>query len=65
VESSPEQTEVAYPVLLSLSVGVGSLALILAVVAVVLLLKNKGSYTQRRYRSNWESSGAEGDTVEP
>jgi hypothetical protein len=65
VESSPESTETAPSLLLSWSIGLGSLALVLAVVAVVLLLKNQGTFTHAKYRSNRETFSVDADSTEP
>jgi len=65
VDTPSESVAVDSSLLMSLSVGLGLLALILAGVAVFLFLQNQGYFTKSRYRSNRVSADAELETFEP
>jgi len=59
VESTPEVSEIDSSFLITLSIGLGSLAILLAGAAVYLLLQNQGAFTKAKYRSNHATAASE------
>jgi len=65
VDSSSEPAAVETSLLVSLSLGLGSLALVLAVVAVFLLLRGNDYFMKAHYRRNRVSAESKLEISEP
>lgn len=65
MDSAPEPSGFDSSVLVALSIGLGSMAALLAGIALYLLLKNQGAFQKARYRSNHSITEHEADLLEP
>lgn len=52
MDTAPEASEIDSSLLITLSIGLGSFAVLLAGLALYLLLQNQGVFTKAKYRSN-------------
>jgi len=64
VDTAPEASEIDSSFLITLSIGLGSLAVLLAGAAVYLLLQNQGAFTKAKYRSNHATAVPEEEPLE-
>ena len=64
MKNASDASEVDSSVLITLSMGLGSLAVLPAGVAVYLLLQNHGALTKRKYRRNHATVAREEEPLE-
>jgi hypothetical protein len=64
VDTAPGTSEIDSSLLISVSIGLGSLAVLLAGIAVYLLLQNQNAFTKAKYRSNHTTSAPEEEHLE-
>jgi len=64
VDTAPGTSEIDSSLLISLSIGLGSLAVLLAGVAAYLLLQNQSTFTKAKYRSNHATAAPEEEQLE-
>jgi hypothetical protein len=64
VDTAPGPSEIDSSLLISLSIGLGSLAVLLAGVAAYLLPKNQSAFTKAKYRSNHATATPEEEQPE-
>ena len=64
MDTAPGTSEIDSSLLISVSIGLGSLAVLLAGVAVYLLLQNQSAFTKSKYRSNHETAAPEEEQLE-
>ncbi|MDA8862868.1 hypothetical protein N9H87_01425 [Pontimonas sp.] len=56
MDTAPGASEIDPSLLISVGIGLGSLAVLLAGVAVYLLLQNQSAFTKSKYRSNHDTA---------
>jgi hypothetical protein len=64
VDNTPETSGLDTSMLIAMSIGLGSVAVVLAGVAMYLLLNSHGLFTKARYRSNHSTTEVEVEPVE-
>jgi hypothetical protein len=64
VDTAPGTSEIDLSLLISVSIGLGSLAVLLAGIAAYLLLQNQNAFTKSKYRSNYTTSAPEEEQLE-
>lgn len=64
MDTAPGPSEIDWSLLISLGIGLGSLAVLLAGVAAYLLLKKQSAFTKAKYRSNHATTAPEEEQLE-